>query len=84
MAKLSILDKVLRVLPVAVLTIQANQPKASRKLKKAAALNAAIEGAKLGAEFLNPKQHKAVGLVMDATVEAYKTAGVFKRDEAPR
>lgn len=83
--KLSNLDKVLRVLHASILVTQALAPETPGKRKRKDALNRAVEAAKLGAGvFLTPRENQAVGLAIDAGVEAYKVAGVFKKDEAPK
>lgn len=83
--KLSNLDKVLRVLHASILVTQSLAPAEPGKKKRKDALNRAVEAAKLGAGvFLTPRENQAVGLAIDAGVEAYKVAGVFKRDGAPK
>ncbi len=83
--KLSNLDKVLKVLHASILVTQALTPEAAGKKKRKDTLNRAVEAAKLGAGvFLTPRENQAVGLAIDAGVEAYKVAGAFKKDGAPK
>jgi hypothetical protein len=79
------LDKVLKYIATGVLVTQKVAPLLPGSTKRKAAIQKAIDLAKLGTgSVLTRKEAASIGGVVDAVVATYKGVGVFRKDKAPK